>query len=72
MTLVELDARLKEMKNNVDTSTIIHYNDYWIEYDVETDGINIMSTRVDECGNYRIKEWIATVNHVIDVIKIVQ
>ena len=50
MTLVELDARLREMKANADTSIIIHYNDYMIDYDSETGGISIMSTQVDEWG----------------------
>lgn len=72
MTLVELDARLREMKVNEDSRITIHYNDYMLDYDVETGGINIMSTQVDEWGNYKIIEWIATVNHVIDAIKIVQ
>lgn len=72
MTLVELDARLREMKVNADTRIIIHYNDYMLDYDTETGGITIMSTQVDEWGNYKIIEWVATVNHVIDAIKIVQ
>lgn len=72
MTLVELTARLKEMKVNGDTRAIIHYNGYRLDYDIETNGIDIMSIQVDEWGNYKLIEWIATVNHVSDVIKIVQ
>lgn len=72
MTLVELDTRLREMKVNADKMIIIHYNDYMIDYDTESDGINIMSIQTDEWGNYKLIEWIATVNHPIDVIKIVQ
>lgn len=72
MTLVELDARLREMKVNVDSRLIIHYNGYRLDYDTETGGINIMSIQTDEWDNYKLIEWIATVNHVKDVLKIVQ
>lgn len=72
MTLVELDARLREMKVNEDTMVIIHYNDYMFGYNTESKGIDIMLTQADEWGNYKIIEWVATVNHVSDVIKIVQ
>lgn len=72
MTLVELEVRLKEMKVNADTMIIIHYNSYMFGYNTESNGIDIMLTQVDEWGNYKIIEWLATVNHVKDVIKIVQ
>lgn len=72
MTLVELNVRLKEIKHNCDSMTTIHFNNYMIDYDVETGGFDIMSEQRDEWGNYKLIEWIATVNHVKDAIKIVQ
>ena len=72
MSLVELDARLKEMKIDADKETIISYNNYRIDYDVESGGFCILLMGLDEWGNNKIIEWVATVNHVIDVIKIVQ
>lgn len=72
MTLVEFYVRLKEMKRNCDSMSTIHFNNYMIDYDVETGGFDIMLEQRDEWGNYNIIEWVATVNHVIDVIKIVQ